>query len=152
MNGASHLIGGVTAGLVLGIANPAELAVVAVASLLPDIDRKNSLLGRFIPILPNVLEKGVGKRTITHSIAFGVMIASLLHMAAPGMALPFLIGYGSHLLLDVVTGRIALFWPFPLKLGVPLFGISPVFVETAATVLYGVWLVLGGYRYFQNLF
>jgi inner membrane protein len=36
-------------------------------------------------------------------------------------------------------------------MGVPLFGIPPVFIETAAAVIYGVWLVSGGYKYFQNL-
>jgi inner membrane protein len=151
MNGATHLIGGVTAGVVLGYTAPLELAVISVSSLVPDIDRKNSLLGRFIPILPHVLE-GIGKRTITHSIVFGAVIAGLLHMAAPGMVLPFLVGYGSHLLFDVFTGRIALFWPLPWKIGVPLFGIPPVFVEAGASVLFGVWLVLGGYQHFLKLF
>lgn len=78
MNGASHLVGGVTAAMVIGIHSPAQLAVVAVSSLLPDIDRQNSLLGRFIPVLPSVLEATFGKRTLTHSIIFGLCVWLLL--------------------------------------------------------------------------
>lgn len=152
MNGAAHLIGGVTTGVVLGYTHPAQLAVIAAASLLPDIDRKNSLLGRCIPVLPHALEEVIGKRTITHSILFGSALAGLLHLIAPSLVLPLLIGYGSHLILDMFTGKISLLWPIPWKFGMPLFGIPPVFVETGACVLYGLWLVLGGYKHFQNMF
>jgi inner membrane protein len=148
MNGASHLVGGVTAAMVLGIHSPAQLAVVAVSALLPDIDRPNSLLGRFIPILPSVLEKVPGKRTITHSLVFGAGIWFLINLVSPEMALAFLIGYASHLTLDIYTGRIAFLFPLPWKFGVPLFGIPPVFVETATMAAWGAWMVLGGYQYF----
>ncbi|MDY7989810.1 metal-dependent hydrolase [Paenibacillus polymyxa] len=151
MNGASHLIGGITAAVVLGIHSPAQLAVVAVSSLLPDIDRSNSLLGRWIPVLPSVLERTLGKRTLTHSLLFGFGIWLLLG-AYPALQWAFVIGYLSHLLLDVVTGRIALLWPLPLKFGVPLFGIPPVFVETLSLAGWGAWMVIGGYQYFQIWF
>lgn len=147
MNGASHLVGGVTAAVVLGIHSPAQLVVVAISSILPDIDRQKSLLGRFIPVLPSAIEKVLGKRTLTHSILFGFSLWLLLSIHS-SWQWPFLIGYVSHLLLDVITGRIALLWPIPLKFGIPLFGIPPVFIETAAMAAWGAWLVLGGYSYF----
>lgn len=147
MNGASHLVGGVTAAMVLGIHSPAQLAVVAVSSLLADIDRQNSLLGRFIPVLPSMLEATLGKRTLTHSITFGFSIWLLLSVHS-SWQWPFLIGYISHLILDVITGRVALLWPLPWKFGIPLFGIPPVFVETTAMAAWGAWMVLGGYCYF----
>ncbi|ALP37958.1 hypothetical protein ASL14_18980 [Paenibacillus sp. IHB B 3084] len=151
MNGASHLIGGITAAVVLGIHSPAQLAVVAAASLLPDIDRSNSLLGRWIPFVPSMLERTLGKRTLTHSLLFGFGIWLLLGVHS-SWQWPFLIGYISHLLLDVVTGRIALLWPIPFKFGVPLFGIPPVFVESLTLAAWGGWMVLGGYDYFHLLF
>lgn len=147
MNGASHLVGGITAAMVFGIHSPAQLAVVAVSSLLPDIDRSNSLLGRWIPFLPFMLEQALGKRTLTHSLLFGLGIWLLLGFHS-SWQWPFLIGYVSHLLLDVITGRVALLWPIPWKFGIPLFGIPPVFVETAAMAAWGAWMVLGGYSYF----
>ncbi|WP_270406108.1 metal-dependent hydrolase [Paenibacillus timonensis] len=147
MNGASHLVGGVTAAMVLGIHSPAQLAVVAVSSLLPDIDRQNSLLGRCIPVLPSVLEATFGKRTLTHSIIFGLCVWLLLSIHS-SWQWPFLIGYVSHLMLDVITGNVALLWPHRWKCGVPLFGIPPVFVETIAIAAWGAWMVLGGYSHF----
>lgn len=152
MNGATHVVGGVTAAAVTGYTRPLELAVVIVASLLPDIDRQDSLLGRFIPVLPTFLEQVLGKRTLTHSFLFGGILAWLFWLQGWELLMPFVIGFASHLMLDVVTGKVALFWPLPIRFGIPLFGIPPVFVETAAVTLWGGWMVMGGYHHFLTLF
>ncbi|MCP1133313.1 metal-dependent hydrolase [Paenibacillus polysaccharolyticus] len=152
MNGVSHLIGGLSAAVIFGVHSPSQLAMVAFSALLPDIDRPNSLLGRFVPVLPSILEKIPGKRTVTHSLIMGFGLWLLLEGTFPELAIAFLIGYVSHLILDLFTGYIAFLWPIPWKVGVPLFGIPPVFVETAAIALWGVWMVLDGYTYFLNLF
>lgn len=151
MNGASHLVGGITSAVLLGYHRPSELVVVAVASLLPDIDRQNSLIGRFIPILPRVLESTVGKRTITHSMFTCGMVTLLMKLLLPHFTALFLIGFISHVLLDLPTGRVALLWPFPKTFGIS-FGIPPVFVETAAMAFWGVWMALGGYKQFVTIF
>ncbi|WP_051318264.1 metal-dependent hydrolase [Cohnella thermotolerans] len=151
MNGASHLIGGVTAGVLLGHHHPAELAIIAVASLLPDIDRPNSLLGRFIPVLPALLERSPGKRTLTHSLCLGGLLGWAVYASAgPPYAATFAVGFLSHIVLDLFTGRVALFWPLPARFGLSL-GVPPVFIEAGALAAWGVWLALGGYRYFINL-
>ena len=147
MNGASHLIGGLTAGVLLGYQRPVELAIVAVASLLPDIDRPNSLLGRFIPVLPALLER-LGKRTLTHSLFLGGLLVWAVYAAAgPPCAAAFAIGFLSHIVLDLLTGNVALFWPFSIRVGIS-FGVPPVFVEAGALAAWGIWLALGGYRHF----
>jgi len=152
LNGASHLIGGLTAAVLAGIHRPAELAVVAVASLLPDVDRPNSLLGRFIPVLPALLERSPGKRTITHSLVLGALTGWAIYAAAgPPYAVAFAIGFLSHIVLDLITGRVALLWPLPVRFGVPLGGIPPVFVEAGALAAWGAWLALGGWRVFYHL-
>jgi len=151
MNGASHLIGGVTAGVLLGYQRPAELAVIAVASLLSDIDRPNSLLGRFIPVLPALLERSPGKRTLTHSLFLGGLLGwAVCAAAGPPYASALAIGFLSHIVLDLLTGKVALFWPLPARFGLSL-GVPPVFIEAGALAAWGVWLALGGYRYFFNL-
>lgn len=149
MNGATHVVGGVTTAVLLGYTRPIELAVVVIASLLPDVDRQNSLLGRLIPVFPSLIERVLGKRTLTHSFLFGGILALLLWFQASSMLIPFCMGYGSHLLLDLFTGKVALIWPLPIRFGVPLFGIPPIFMETAAVALWGGWMVVGGYHYFQ---
>lgn len=151
MNGASHLVGGITSAVWLGYHHPSELAVVAIASLLPDIDRHNSLVGRCIPILPRVLESMVGKRTITHSMIICGIMTLLLKQLLPHFAALFLIGFISHILLDLLTGRVALMWPLPKTFGIS-FGIPSVFIETAAMVLWGVWMAFGGYKQFIAIY
>lgn len=151
MNGASHLIGGVTAAVLLGVHRPSELAVVAVASLLPDIDRDNSLLGRFIPVLPSIIESIFGKRTITHSLLFCGILTVIIHLMVPLFLIPFLIGFLSHLILDLPTGKVALLWPLPMQFTLNP-GIPPVFIETASIALWGAWLTLGGYHSFTTIF
>lgn len=152
LNGATHLIGGLTTAVIMGMTKPSELVVAAVASLLPDVDRQNSLLGRFIPVLPSLIERVLGKRTLTHSFLFGGILAWVIWLQGWGLFMAFAIGFASHLVLDVVTGKVALLWPLPATFGLPLFGIPPVFVETAAVALWGGWMVTGGYRYFTTLF
>lgn len=148
MNGATHLIGGVTAAVALGCSSPSQLAVVAISSLISDIDRQNSLLGRFTPIVPSAIENIFGKRTLTHSLLFGGVIAYLLHLFKIAYFVPYLIGYLSHIVLDLFTGKIALFWPLPIRFGIPLFGIPPIFIESIALAGWGAWMVLGGYKKF----
>lgn len=152
MNGASHVIGGVTAAMLLGIHKPLPLAVVVISALLPDIDRSNSLLGRFIPVLPGMLEQTPGKRTLTHSLLFGLSLYLLLGILHPAWQWPFIVGYVSHLVLDVFVGRITLLWPLPFKIGVPLLGIPPIVVESASLAAWGAWIVLGGYHHFHFYF
>lgn len=152
MIGATHLIGSLTAAVVMGYTKPAELAVVAVASLLPDVDRQNSLLGRFIPVLPSLIERVLGKRTLTHSFLFGGIIVYLIWLHGNELIIPFVIGYLSHLALDPFTGRVQYLWPIPIEFSVPLFGIPPIFIETAVVALWGGWMMTGGYKYFTTLF
>lgn len=151
MNGASHVIGGLTAAAVIGIDSPVSLAVVIAASLLPDIDRPNSLIGRCIPVLPGVLEKVPGKRTMTHSILLGAGIWLFLQGILPSLSIAFAIGYASHILLDLFTGYVALLWPLPYRFGIPLFGIPPIAIEFAAIAGWGIWMATGGYKVFLHM-
>lgn len=150
MNGAVHLIGGVTAAVVLGTTSPLELTTVAVASLVPDIDRSNSLMGRFIPILPGMLERLLGKRTLTHSFLFASSLALLIHFINPSLIWAFNLGIMSHLLLDLLSGYVRLLWPLP-KMFTLTFGVPPIWMETVFIVLWTVWLFSGGYQYFVSV-
>ena len=83
MTGATHLIVGLTTAGYLGFTEPKQLIVAGIASLLPDIDKQNSLLGRFIPILPTVIEKTFGHRTITHTVFFMGLVIGFFYPFQP---------------------------------------------------------------------
>lgn len=141
MTGPTHLIVGLTVAVATGYNSPAQLAVTSVSSILPDIDRQNSLLGRFIPILPTLIEKTAGKRTITHSLLFGVIMGLLIYLLHSDLLMPFLIGFGTHILLDIPTGNVHLLYPLPINFGLYI-GVPPVFWETGTLISLGVLYAL----------
>ena len=90
----THIIGGLTLALVLEKVFFKELdkATIKIAidlgmyysfsvlgSLLPDIDKKNSSLGKKFPKVSTMLNKTVGHRTMTHSIPFVLLVYILLY-------------------------------------------------------------------------
>jgi inner membrane protein len=129
MKGVTHLISGIVLGVSLGFTKPEDLGVLCVSTLLPDIDRAQSLLGRYLPAAPTIIKWVFGKRTLTHSILFGGIIAWYLFIGHHSWLAPFIIGYLLHLFLDLLTGYVGLLFPLPYKLTLT-FGVSPVIVET----------------------
>lgn len=139
MTGPSHLVVGIVSSVYLGYSAPAQLVVVGVSSLLPDIDRKQGLFGRMIPILPSLLENTFGKRTITHSLLFMGAMSLLAMMIYPSGLIPFLIGFLSHIVLDLFTGKVMFLFPYPKYFNL-VFGIPPVFIETFSMIGLGVFM------------
>jgi inner membrane protein len=86
------------------------IIVTLVSSLLPDIDIETSNLGRKKALRP--LQWVTKHRGIIHSVTFGVIAALILSFIYPPSALPFFIGFSSHIFLDSFTQKgIRPFWP-----------------------------------------
>ncbi len=86
------------------------LAVVLVASMLPDVDSMYSFLGQYRILRP--LQWAVKHRGVLHSLTFCSLIAVLFAFFIPRLAFPFFLGYGLHLLADSFTVEgIRPFWP-----------------------------------------
>src|SRR5690349_13208675 len=116
-----------TTGVSLNVLNA---CVIAISSLLPDIDTSVSTVGRAVPVISRKLERKFGHRTLTHSVAFVVGLAIVLlplYFFLPQIYVCFLAGYCSHLLLDTMTiNGVKLFFPFstvkcvfPLEVNAP---------------------------------
>jgi inner membrane protein len=85
--------------------------VVLVCALLPDIDSPNSFLGSIKIFKP--LQFAVKHRGIFHSFTLCILVALALAFFAPLLALPFFLGYSSHLIADSFTEEgIMPFWPW----------------------------------------
>ncbi|CAN7767463.1 metal-dependent hydrolase [Paenibacillus sp. LjRoot153] len=141
MTGATHVITSVSLAAALGFHRPSKLIVAAISSVICDIDRNNSLVGRFIPILPKLIEGTVGKRTITHCLPIMAALGLLIWTSYPSLLIPFILGFGSHLVLDLPTGNVALLYPFPKRFSLN-FGIPPVFIESFYLMGLGVFFTL----------
>ncbi|MGI2025641.1 metal-dependent hydrolase [Shewanella sp. SM87] len=99
------------------------LPVVALASLLPDIDHPDSKLGRRIRPISNIIAI-FSHRGITHSLWAVMFMMWLLvgYSANSVIAQALIVGYMSHLLGDAVTpAGVRLFWPLgrAQRVGVP---------------------------------
>lgn len=104
--------------------------VIAVASILPDIDTAASFPGRAIPFISKTLERRFGHRTLTHSVIFIVALATILlpaRLLSADLYICILAGYASHPFLDTMTVHgVKLFYPlssvkcvFPLEVNNP---------------------------------
>ncbi|WP_026695431.1 metal-dependent hydrolase [Peribacillus kribbensis] len=129
MEGKTHIVGGIAAGaLYLSTGGTIEndtmfFASCIAGSLIPDICSPTSTIGRMIPLLDNLVSKAFGHRTITHSLLF-LVAAFLLFRYTPWPAafeFGIWLGMASHLFLDALTVRgIQFFWPFKIRVGLPL--------------------------------
>jgi inner membrane protein len=85
--------------------------VALIASLLPDIDTGFSFVGKFKA--NRIIQFFVRHRGIFHSFTFCIVVAFLLAVFIPVLALPFFLGYSLHLFADSFTIEgIKPFWPF----------------------------------------
>ena len=87
-----------------GVSPPVTLAASA-ASLLPDIDHPESLIGRVFPFISKGLLRKYGHRTVTHSI-FAILVISLLLIPvlfiSNGMVYGALLtAFTSHIFIDL---------------------------------------------------
>jgi len=86
------------------------LPIVLFATSLPDIDSMHSELGHRWYFRP--LQFFLKHRGVMHSFTFCILVALAFSFYIPVLALPFFLGYSSHLIADSFTiDGIRPFWP-----------------------------------------
>jgi len=129
MNYKTHINGGILVGLYVSIQMTNKsvmstgmfLTTAFVGSLLPDIDHRNSYIGKRVKTASKVINKFAGHRKLFHaplfylflySIALGMVTNNLLRIGLNGLSLGIL----SHLVLDSFTiGGLPWFYPLSKK-------------------------------------
>lgn len=106
--------------------------IVLICSLLPDIDSPNSQYGNQWFLRP--LQFVSKHRGMLHSLSFCILVSLAFAFILPILALPFFLGYSSHLLSDSFTkDGITPFWPWKK--------ISEGIVRTGRKIEKGIFLV-----------
>jgi inner membrane protein len=113
MSGRTHAL--VPAGLasILFNSDPLLTLTAAIAGLVPDIDEPYSVIGQRLWFLAWWIKYLCGHRTVSHSL-LGVMVVGvvgLLMLVPSSYVLAMCLGWGSHLILDALSGGIPLWWP-----------------------------------------
>ena len=130
MNYKTHINGGILVGLYVNLQMTNNIPIIStgvflggalVGSLLPDIDHKNSYIGKKAKTVSKAINKFAGHRKLFHaplmylllySISIGMINDKLLLVGVKGLFLGIL----SHLLLDSFTiGGLPWFYPLSKK-------------------------------------
>jgi inner membrane protein len=89
--------------------------VLLLATLLPDIDSMHSFLGHRKIFRP--LQFFTRHRGMLHSLGFCLIVTGIFSLFFPILALPFFLGYFTHLFVDSFTPNgIRPFWPLKYEL------------------------------------
>lgn len=111
MKGTTHLAAGLAAAGILYQQQPDIVFALCLTagSILPDIDKHTSMVGRRVPVIPLLLKH----RGITHSL----LVAAALFVIYKPLGL----GAALHLLLDMFNPEgIPLLWPLPKNFRIPV--------------------------------
>jgi inner membrane protein len=88
-----------------------EAATAAAGGMFPDIESRQSVVGRLIPPLSEFLEHEYGHRTITHAALAQLVLGIVLYFTLPfGFFLAFISGWISHTSLDMMTLSGVCYW------------------------------------------
>jgi inner membrane protein len=114
----THLVTAQSAYLLVCVASgnppvPSEALVALGAALLPDLDSRQSYVGRVVPPISNWLGQRVGHRNLTHALVAQALILTPAWFLLPeGYFIALAAGWISHSLIDMMTlSGVCWFWP-----------------------------------------
>lgn len=91
----------------------AQAAVALLGALIPDIDSRQSYVGRLVPPLSTWIGNRFGHRTLTHSLVAQVTVFVVAWFLLPaGFFMALMAGWVSHVFGDMMTkSGVCWFWP-----------------------------------------
>lgn len=100
---------------------PLEALLALAAALLPDLDSRQSYVGRLLHPVSSWFEDSFGHRTLTHSLLAQTALGIAAYFALPfGFFLAFVSGWVSHSIADMMTpSGVAWFWPSRIRCVLP---------------------------------
>jgi Predicted membrane-bound metal-dependent hydrolases len=106
------------------VLRPIDLVVIAVVSMLPDIDDTGTLIGKIFHPAASYIERSFGRRTITHSllgiVILSIALAPMLFLKAKALYLLIILSVLSHIVIDCVNKEgVNLFYPAPVRAVIP---------------------------------
>lgn len=119
MEWKTHFIAGAAAG-VLAAGDLSGLMLGGLFGILPDVDEPNSRVGRTLWFISLPVSLKFRHRTFTHSLPFVGLLSGLMYILDPKIALIACAGLLSHILGDMLTGKVNLFYPTKKWVGIAI--------------------------------
>lgn len=107
-------------GIVLGYTatNDWKLALVSGAfAVVPDLDEPKSKFGKPLFFISLPINQIFGHRTFTHSLLFVAIIGAITAIFNLKFSLAAIIGLLSHIIGDMITGRVQVLYPNKKRIG-----------------------------------
>ena len=89
--------------------DPYHMSAILVGSLIPDIDTRYSILGRY-----NIFSYFMKHRGVTHTLVGMAMFSWVIYRIFGDFVWGFVFGYAMHLLMDSLT-PMGIMWLYPYK-------------------------------------
>lgn len=118
---STHIVFAVTTYYAFGENSPAGVALAATSALLPDLDTRQSLIGKILPFLSAPISYHLGHRTFTHSLLFQLLMSGAVIVTLPASyGAAILCGLVSHTFADMLTlSGVCWFWPSRIRCVLP---------------------------------
>lgn len=153
MEWSTHALSGVVAGYLVTGGDWKGALVGGVAGVIPDLDEPKSKFGKiFFPIsIP--LNKMFGHRTFTHSLLFAFLMSVVFYLFFDKwVAFAVFAGIIAHILGDMLTGKVKLFYPIDLSVGIPIPQMMFTLIDRVAKIALLIVIVIFTWTdYLQSL-
>lgn len=140
-------------GFVLGYAVTGDwkLSLVSgIMAVIPDLDEPKSKFGKlffFISIPVNAMFE---HRTFTHSLLFVWLVGFITALFSKPLSFACMAGLLAHILGDMLTGKVLLFYPLNKKVGLAVSRLRYIIIDRMTRVVVLILACLIGYHEIQT--
>lgn len=118
-------------------------AIGGLASIIPDLDDNRSVPGKIFFFLSIPLRGLFTHRTATHSILCVLIVGTIVGLIFhnPFMMISAMAGVTAHILGDIVTGTVQVFWPWGKRYGIHMNHLQFIIIDRIVRV--GLLILIG---------
>lgn len=145
MEWSTHMLSGVVAGYYITGGDYRGAIVGGIAGVIPDLDEPKSRFGKVFFPISYPLNALVGHRTLTHSLLFLGIVSIIASLTMDQwFVLSIASGLIAHILGDMLTGKVKLFYPFKKGVGFKIDFIYFKLIDRITRLSLCVFLIIIG--------
>lgn len=137
----THFLSGAVAGYFV-TGDWKGIAVGSVAAVISDLDEPKSKFGRVFFLLSMPIHHIFGHRTFTHSLLFAVLVGIILSIFTNSLvAIAGMVGVLAHILGDMITGKVQLFYPYKKWIGLRISRLNYLLIDRVTRITLGIGIL-----------